>query len=91
MVVDSSGFTGTYADGFKTGALKILERLQKSPTETLPYSVNIIGPTVFHYNWENDIAELKRTLGALGIEVISVICAGETIANLERVGEAALN
>jgi light-independent protochlorophyllide reductase B subunit len=91
MVVDSSGFTGTYAEGFKVGTTKILERLAGTKKQTVPYSVNIVGPTVFHYNWENDVAELKQTLNALGIKVLSVICAGETIANLERAGEAALN
>jgi light-independent protochlorophyllide reductase B subunit len=91
MVVESSGFTGTFADGFKTGAVKILERLAKKPKETLPNSVNLIGPTVFHYNWKNDVAEIKRTLRALGVNVVAVICAGEKISNLERAGEAALN
>jgi light-independent protochlorophyllide reductase B subunit len=91
MVVESSGFTGSFADGFKTGAMKILERLTKTPKKTLPNSVNLIGPTIFHYNWRNDVAEIKRTLEALGVNVVSVICAGEEIANLERAGEAALN
>jgi light-independent protochlorophyllide reductase B subunit len=91
MVVDSSGFTGTYADGFKIGAIKILERLATNRKKTLPCSVNIIGPTVFHYNWQNEVFELKRTLKALGITVVSVVVAGEKISNLERVGEAALN
>ncbi|XHH09079.1 MAG: nitrogenase component 1 [Candidatus Bathyarchaeia archaeon] len=91
MVVDSSGFTGTYADGFKIGAIKILERLATNRKEVLPHSVNIIGPTIFQYNWQNDVSELKHTLKALGISVISVIGAGEKIRNLERVNEAALN
>ncbi|MCW4018759.1 MAG: nitrogenase component 1 [Candidatus Bathyarchaeota archaeon] len=91
MVVDSSGFTGTYADGFKTGAIKILERLARTPKEKLPKSVNLIGPTVFHYNWASDVVELKRALRTIGVEVVSVICAGEKIANLERASEAALN
>jgi nitrogenase molybdenum-iron protein alpha/beta subunit len=91
MVVDSSGFTGTFADGFKTGAIKILECLATNRKEPLPHSVNIIGPTIFHYNWKNDVSELKRTLKALGITVVSVIDAGESIKNLARVGEAALN
>jgi hypothetical protein len=29
------------------------------------------------------VAELKRMLGLLGINVLSVICADESIANLE--------
>ncbi len=91
MIVESSGFTGTYADGFKTGTIKILERLATKPKETRPKSVNIIGPTIFHYNWKNDVAELRQTLKTIGVEVISVICAGESIQNLERAGESALN
>jgi light-independent protochlorophyllide reductase B subunit len=91
MVVDSSGFTGSYADGFKTGAIKILERLAEKQQEPFLRSVNIVGPTVFHYNWKNDVAELKRMLEAMGIKVVSVICAGETVANLKLAGKAALN
>jgi light-independent protochlorophyllide reductase B subunit len=89
--IDSSGFTGTYANGFKEAAVKILERITKKSSEKIPRSVNIVGPTIFHYNWENDVTELKRMLDLLGIKVISVICAGESVANLERASQAELN
>jgi nitrogenase molybdenum-iron protein alpha/beta subunit len=41
-VIESSGFTGTYADGFKTATVKILERITKKGQKKLPLSVNIV-------------------------------------------------
>ena len=90
-IIDSTGFTGTVADGFKTAVTKILKTVIKDSLKKIPKSVNIIGPSILHYNWANDIAELKRTLQILGIKVISVICADETLANLEYAPQAELN
>jgi Nitrogenase molybdenum-iron protein, alpha and beta chains len=89
--IETSGFTGTYASGFQEAAIKILECLTQKADRKIPKSVNIIGYTIFHYNWENDVAELKRMLSLLGITVASVICAGESISNIEKAGVAELN
>ncbi len=90
-IMDSTGFTGTYAEGFKTATIKILETVVKVNSKKLPKSVNIVGPTIFHYNWANDISELKRMLALLGVKVVSVICADVSLANLERASQAELN
>jgi len=91
VTIDSSGFTGTYAYGFQTAVVKILEKISNKNTEKIPKSVNIIGFSIFHYNWGSDIAELKRMLTLLGVKVVSVICSGESIFNLEKASQAELN
>jgi light-independent protochlorophyllide reductase B subunit len=91
VAVDSSGFTGTYASGFQDAVTKILGCITKKSAKRIPKSVNIIGYTIFHYNWENDLAELKRLLALLGVKVVSVVCAGESIPNLEKASQAELN
>lgn len=91
VTIESSGFTGTYAYGFQHAAIKILETLLNKTQEKTSKSVNIIGYTIFHYNWENDIAELKRMLNLLGVTVVSVICADESVSNLEKASQAELN
>jgi len=91
VTIESSGFTGTFAFGFQNATVKILEALVKKNQEKIPKSVNIIGFTIFHYNWENDVAELKRVLNLLGVKVLSVICVDESISNLESAGQAELN
>lgn len=91
VAIDSTGFTGSYAEGFKKATIEILKKILRKSSEKIPLSVNIIGPTILHYNWENDVAELKRTFELLGIKVLSVMCAGETIDNLKQASKAELN
>ncbi len=91
VAIDSTGFTGSFAEGFKKATIEILKAIVKKSDERITFSVNIIGPTIFHYNWENDVAELKRTLDLLGVKVLSVMSAGETIDNLKQASKAELN
>ncbi len=91
VTIESSGFTGTFAYGFQNTAIKILGSILNKNQEKIPKSVNIIGYTIFHYNWENDIAELKRMLNLLGVTVVSVICVDESISNIEKASQAELN
>ncbi|MCL2134011.1 MAG: nitrogenase component 1 [Candidatus Bathyarchaeota archaeon] len=92
VAIDSTGFTGTYASGFQNATIKILDKLLNNKNkQKIPQTVNIIGSTIFHYNWENDIAEIKRTLKLLGIQTLSAICAGESIDNIKKAGQAELN
>ncbi|NLE04145.1 MAG: hypothetical protein GX638_04990, partial [Crenarchaeota archaeon] len=90
-IIDGTGFTGTYAQGFKQATIKILKSIVKDNVEKIPTSVNIIGPTIFHYNWENDVAELKRIFNILGIKINAVICANQPLRNLENICQAELN
>jgi light-independent protochlorophyllide reductase B subunit len=91
VAIDSTGFTGSFAEGFKKATIEILKAIVKKSSEKIPSSINIIGSTIFHYNWENDVAELKRTLELLGVKVLSVMSAGETIDNLKQSSKAELN
>ncbi len=91
VVVDSTGFTGSFTTGFKRAVTEILKAVLKRNVKKTQQSVNIIGPSVIQYNWKNDVEEIKRTLQLMGIDVISVICAGETLTNLEQAGQAELN
>ena len=90
VTIGSTAFNGTFADGFKVAAIEILRAVAKRG-EKIPRSVNIIGPNIFQYGWENNVDELKRMLRVIGAEVLSVICAGENLGNLERAGQAELN
>ncbi|MCL2431576.1 nitrogenase component 1 [Candidatus Bathycorpusculum sp.] len=91
VAIDSTGFTGTYASGFQDAVIKILDGIINRNNQKISRTVNIIGSTLFHYNWENDIAEIKRILKLLGIQTVSVICAGESIANIQKASQAELN
>jgi light-independent protochlorophyllide reductase B subunit len=91
VAVDSTGFTGTYASGFQDTVIKILDRIINKNSQKIARTVNIIGSTIFHYNWENDVAEIERVLELLGIQTLSVICAGESLSNIQKANQAELN
>jgi light-independent protochlorophyllide reductase B subunit len=91
VTIESTGFTGTFAYGFQNAVIKILDSLLKKNQEKIPKSVNIIGYTMFHYNWENDVVEIKRMLNILGVKILSVICVDESLINLEKASQAELN
>ncbi len=89
--IESTCFTGTFVDGFKRASNEILKAVIENDGPKIPKSVNLIGANIFQYNWESDIAEIKRTLELMGIKVISKICAGEILENLKMANRAELN
>jgi nitrogenase molybdenum-iron protein alpha/beta subunit len=91
VTIESTAFTGTFADGFKKAVIEILKKATQESDRKIPKSVNLIGPNLFHYNWENNVEEIKKTLELMGIRTLSTICAGEQLSNLEQATKAELN
>jgi nitrogenase molybdenum-iron protein alpha/beta subunit len=89
-IVDSTGFVGTFADGFKTGAIETLKAVAVKGNK-IPRSVNIIGLSVVQHGWESNVAEIRRVLGLMGIEVLSAICCGDGLDSISNAGRAELN
>jgi nitrogenase molybdenum-iron protein alpha/beta subunit len=56
-----------------------------------PGSVNLLGLSIGQARWEDDAAELRRLLAALGVEVNAVLTAGATLDEVERAPAADLN
>ncbi|PWS39018.1 ferredoxin:protochlorophyllide reductase (ATP-dependent) subunit B [Falsiroseomonas bella] len=52
---------------------------------------NILGPTALGFRHRDDIAEVRRLLEAMGVEVCVVAPLGATPADLARLGEADFN
>ncbi|MCP4713695.1 MAG: hypothetical protein GY868_01150, partial [Deltaproteobacteria bacterium] len=59
--------------------------------ETIPNTVNIIGPTFSTFNWMADVCELSRMLEGIGVKVNAVMTAGSTVAELKQMPRAGLN
>jgi len=89
VVVDSAGFTGSFAKGFQDAVMGILHTLE--PSERAPRSVNLIGPGIGHHNWESDVRELRRVLELMSVKVQAVLTAGESLENVRRAPSASLN
>ncbi len=89
VVVESAGFTGSFAKGFQDALMEIVRTLE--PMGKAPGSVNLIGPSIGHYNWEGDVRELKRLLELMSVRVQAVLTAGESLENIRRASSASLN
>lgn len=97
FVVENPGFSLPAARGFENVALALLEHLKIRLTSgplTLSNSkkkVNLIGLSLLHKHWEGSVAEMKRLLAFLDLEVGAVFLAGTTLDELRESGDAACN
>ncbi len=91
VVVDTAGFTGSMARGFQDATCRLLREQVPPIPGRIPRSVNLLGVSIGHFNWENDLEELRRNLGALGAQVLAAVTAGSCLDDLRRAPAAALN
>ncbi|ATW27558.1 nitrogenase component 1 [Candidatus Formimonas warabiya] len=90
--LESTGFSGAYAEGFQKAVIHVLEKLNVGDArDVIPRSVNLIGLSLHQKYYRGSIGELKRLLSACGIEVLSVLCAGDSVREISRFPRAAYN
>ncbi len=91
LAIEQAGFSDRFSQGFQEAMCRVLQRLTPPQLPTQARQVNLIGLSVFHRHWEGDAAELTRLLALCGIKVNTVLFAGCTIGELERISMAELN
>ena len=90
--LDAGGFTGTFESGYKLAMLAILKNITVSRIKSIPKKVNLLGICTSYPHWEGNLAELKRLLTSVGIEVGITLGADElAIEELNKIPEAELN
>ena len=99
VAIESTGYSGTMEDGFQEAVLQTLavlgdrdgdDRTQDDPLGAARPGVALLGISIFDRFWEGDVAELRRLLDLCGVDVQAVMCAGSTVDELRRAGDAAL-
>jgi nitrogenase molybdenum-iron protein alpha/beta subunit len=88
---DKARYSGTFADGFQDAQEMILQELQPQKRETVRGRVNLMGITIFHLNWDDDVAELTKLLNACGIEVGCTAGAGWAVKDIVESVNSELN
>lgn len=91
IALENPGYSGTFAHGFQSALLAILERLSPPPVPVVEQSVNLVGMTLYQRHWQGNVQELRRLLEQCGIQVVTTLCAGTTVADLRRVRAAQIN
>lgn len=92
VTMDCGGMIGGFAEGYARAAKKSLEALVTAqPKERKALAVNLIGQTDYYLQGAADTRELRRILELAGYEVLTAPGSGSSLAELQQVGEAALN
>lgn len=90
--IESTGFSGSYSEGFQNGVIKVLESLYPiSRKYKCQNTVNLIGISLYDKYCEGNILEIKRLLELCGIDVISTLCARNDLNTLKDVPRAMYN
>lgn len=91
VAVDGGGLVGGAAEGFQRATRSLVREVARPDAPRRPETVNLLGLSVMHPRWSDDVAELRRMLRAIGVEVNAVLTAGATLDEIRRLGAADLN
>lgn len=91
VALDTSGLTGSFADGWDKAACTALPLLLAGRQETQAHTVNLIGMTSTYCNGGNDVCELVRLLEMAGYHVNAVLGSNLSAAGMGTLSRAALN
>ncbi|AKB51278.1 hypothetical protein MSBRW_2025 [Methanosarcina barkeri str. Wiesmoor] len=97
FVVEKTGFSLPAAQGFENTTLTLLEHLKLRSLfrphnrSEFPKKVNLIGLSLLHKHWEGSVAEMKRLLSFLGLEVGAILLAGTSLDEIRESNNAACN
>lgn len=91
FTVESTGFSGSFQEGFQRAVIQILSLVLGKREEPIPKSVNLIGISIYDKYYEGNIKEVKRLLNLCGIDVLSTICAGDDIKHIKNSLKAEYN
>lgn len=87
----SGGFCGNYQWGIKKVYQQLFEKVMVPAAAHEDGLVNIIGPTIDSFNYQSDLAEIKRLLGLMKLRVQTVFTAETSIEEIRNMPRASLN
>ncbi len=92
IAIHTPSFRGNSYTGYELVLEALAKKFVTRKAEKDPLAVNILGivpgQDVF---WEGNLKEIKRLLQKLGLKVNTLFGEGETLEDIKRTGEAALN
>jgi nitrogenase molybdenum-iron protein alpha/beta subunit len=91
VTVETPGFSENIFAGYDRAAQALLSQLDFSKKTARPATVNLLGLSIFHRNFQGDLAEMTRLLNLCGLEVNCALFAGYGLDAVRAMPEAALN
>ena len=90
VTVESNDFSASMQKGFSEITAKVIDALSE-PKKVIKGSVNILGLSIWHLNFEDDVRELERIMSLCGVKVNCVLCAGSSVEEIRNIASAELN
>ena len=91
ITIETPGFSEDVCLGYETAALALIDKMATTKYDVEPKTVNILGLSIYHRNFNGDSAELERLLNLCGIAVNCVLCADCEAERIASLSKAALN
>ncbi|MBR6950569.1 MAG: oxidoreductase [Oscillospiraceae bacterium] len=97
VIVETAGFSETFAFGWSRAAMALLEQVgtelwrKRQPEKRTGKRVNLLGLSIWQRYFEGDLAELRRLFALCGVQVNAALCADCSADELARMPEADLN
>ncbi|MDR1249442.1 MAG: nitrogenase component 1 [Treponema sp.] len=90
--MENTGFSGGFGLGYQNAMIGALKAIGLAPPpSSKKKTVNLLGLCIYQKYYDQNFLVIKNLLGLCGIEVIAAPGAGDAVAELRRMNEAALN
>lgn len=91
LAIETTPASHPAPEGFTEAALQVLHYISPENHDPTPKKVNLVGISLLHKYWEGDVAEIKRLLALMGVEVGATLVAGSSAEDLRQSADASCN
>ncbi|MCL2137487.1 MAG: oxidoreductase [Coriobacteriia bacterium] len=89
--LESSGFSGSFGEGFQTALNKMIDLLDLPATEPDPMTVNLLGISLNQRYFDHNYATIRELLALSGVQVATAFGATDPLQKIATARQAALN
>lgn len=91
IVLDADLSSQPISIGVDAAMVAVLDKMMPEQRTVRPGTVNLLGNNVLQKDWETINEEFTHIMGLMGLEVVSCVGAGSSIANLKESATAEFN
>ncbi|NLL94763.1 MAG: hypothetical protein GX224_03275 [Thermoplasmatales archaeon] len=84
VILDTSFASEPLCRGFDSTLADVVRALEPEGAETREGTVNLLGLSVLQKDWESVVDEFRKLFSAMGLEVLCVLGAGCTVADIRE-------
>ncbi len=86
---DTPGYSLGLGEGYQKGTVAIIDEL--AVPRGGKAGVFVLGMGIWHHNWEDSEAEIRRMLALCGVDRVTFVCTGSTAEEMSHIADSELN